>query len=93
VSLSRAYSAEPTEESLGLLRIGDAIAHIETCFADKITLDDLAEKSHLSKRHFTRIFQDCIGRFPIDHLMHVRCQRAAELLNNTNRTITSIAFD
>jgi len=93
VALSRAYSAEPTEESLDLLRIGDAIAHIETHYTEKVTLEELAEKSHLSKRHFLRIFHDCIGRSPIDHLMHVRTQKAAELLRHTDRTITDIAFD
>ena len=93
VTLSRAYSSTPSEESLDLLRVGDAIAHIETHFTEKITLDELAEKSHLSKRHFSRIFQECIGRPPIDHLMHVRCQKAAGLLKGTNRTITDIAFD
>ena len=93
VTLSRAYSSKPTEESIDLLRIGDAIALIETNYADKITLDELAEKSHLSRRHFTRIFQECIGRSPIDHLMHVRCRKAAELLTGTDRTITDIAFE
>lgn len=93
VSLSRAYSSTPTEESLDLLRIGDAIAHIETHYADKISLDELARKSHLSQRHFSRVFQECIGRSAIDHLMHVRCQKAAELLKGTDRTITDIAFD
>ncbi len=93
VRLSRAYSAEPTDESLDLLRIGDAIAHIETHYQDKITLDELAKKSHLSKRHFTRIFKECTGHSPIDHLMHVRVQRASELLKHTDRTITHITFD
>lgn len=93
VALSRAYSAEPTEESMDLLRIGDAIAHIEMHYAEKVTLKELAQKSHLSQRHFSRVFQECIGRSPIDHLMHVRCQKAAELLKGTERTITDIAFD
>ncbi|MBT3192338.1 MAG: helix-turn-helix domain-containing protein [Verrucomicrobia bacterium] len=93
VFLSRAYSATPTDESLDLLRIGDAIAHIETDFAQKMTLEELAQKAHLSKRHFTRVFQVCIGRSPIEHLMHVRVQKASELLKHTNRTITDIAFD
>jgi AraC family L-rhamnose operon transcriptional activator RhaR/AraC family L-rhamnose operon regulatory protein RhaS len=93
VSLSRAYSSKPTEESMDLLRIGDAIAHIETLYSEKISLDELAQKSHLSQRHFSRVFQECIGRSPIDHLMHVRCQKAAELLKGTDRTITDIAFD
>jgi len=93
VLLSRCYSDEPSEESIDLLRLGDAIAHIETHYAEKISLDELAAKSHLSKRHFLRIFHDCIGRSPIDHLLHVRTQKAAELLRNTDRTITEIAFD
>lgn len=93
VALSRAYSSKPTEESIDLLRIGDAIAHIETNYMEKITLEDLARKSHLSQRHFTRVFQECIGRSPIDHLMHVRCQKAADLLRATDRTVTDIAFE
>jgi AraC-like DNA-binding protein len=92
VFLSRCYSEKPDESSLDLLRIGEAIAHIEKHFSDKITLDELAAMAHLSKRHFQRVFQECIGHSPIDHLIHVRCQKAAELLRNTDRTITDIAF-
>lgn len=93
VFLSRCYSDKPSGESLDLLRLGDAIAHIETCFAEKITLDDLARKAHLSKRQFQRIFTECIGRAPIDHLLHIRIQRAASLLRQTDRSVTDIAFD
>jgi len=93
VELSRAYSATPTAESTDLLRIGDAIAYIETHYAEKIQLDELAGISHLSARHFSRVFQQCMGRSPIDHLMHIRCRKAAELLKATNRTITDIAYE
>ncbi len=93
VWLSRAYSTKPSEESIDLLRIGDAIAHIESNYTNRMSLNELAKKSYLSPRHFTRIFQACIGRSPIDHLMHVRCRKAAELLKATDRTITNIAFD
>lgn len=93
VFLSRCYADKPSGESLDLLRLGDAIAHIETCFAEKITLDDLAQKAHLSKRHFQRIFTECMGRAPIDHLLHVRTRRAAELLLHSDRTITDIALE
>lgn len=93
VLLSRRYSDEPTDESIDLLRLGDAIAHIESHYGEKISLDELAEKAHLSKRHFLRVFHDCIGRPPIDHLMHVRTRKAAELLRHTDRTITDIALE
>ncbi len=93
VFLSRCYSDAPPDESLNLLRLGDALAHIETHYAEKITLDDLAAKAHLSPRHFQRIFHDCLRRSPIDHLLHVRVKKAAELLCSTSRTVTDIAFD
>ncbi len=92
VHLSRCYSEQPTEESIDLLRIGDAIALMETHYSEKITLDMLAVRSHLSKRHFLRVFNDCVGRSPIDHLMHIRMQKACELLARSNRTVTDIAF-
>lgn len=92
VFLSRCRSEAPGEGSAELLRLGDAIAHIETHYTEKITLDDLARKAHFSVRHFQRIFHDCLGRSPIDHLLHVRIQRAAELLRQTHLTITDIAF-
>jgi AraC-like DNA-binding protein len=93
VFLSRCYSETPPEESLDLLRLGDAIAYSETHYAEKITLADLAQKAHLSARHFQRIFQECLGHSPIDHLLHIRIQKAAELLRHSKRTITEIAFD
>jgi AraC family L-rhamnose operon transcriptional activator RhaR/AraC family L-rhamnose operon regulatory protein RhaS len=34
-----------------------------------------------------------MGRSPIDHLLHVRIQKATELLAGSDRTITDIAFD
>jgi AraC-like DNA-binding protein len=93
VFLSRCYSDKPPEKSLDLLRLGDAIAYIETRFVEKITLDDLAKKAHLSKRHFQRIFSECLGRAPIDHLLHIRVQKAAELLKHSDLAITDIAFE
>ncbi len=92
VFLSRCYSDRPSEESLDLLRLGDAIACIETRFAEKITLTDLAKKARLSSRHFQRIFRECMGRPPIDHLMCVRIQKAAEMLKHSDRTVTDIAL-
>lgn len=93
VFLSRCYSDTPAKESLNLLRLGDAIAHIETHYAEKISLDNLARKAHLSPRHFQRIFHDCLEHSPIDYLMHIRIQKAALLLRSTGHTITNIALD
>ena len=92
VFLSRCYTEQPSEASIDLLRLGDAIAYIDTHYTKKITLQELAAKAHLSTRHFLRIFQDCMGRSPIDYLMHVRVQKATELLRNTTYPVTQIAY-
>lgn len=93
VQLSRLYSGQPGTESLDLLRIGDAIAHLETHYAEPVTLGGLARMAHLSPRQFQRVFRACMGRSPIDHLLHIRLQRAAELLRTSGKSITDIAFE
>lgn len=92
VFLSRCYSEQPPTGSLGLLRLSKAIAYIETHFAEKITLASLARVSSLSPRQFERVFHELMGRSPIEHLRHVRIQRAAELLRNSDETVTDIAL-
>jgi len=93
VFLSRCYSDKPNEESLDLLRLGDAIAYIETGFAEKITVDTLAEKAYMSPRHFQRVFRQCMHESPGEYLLNVRVRNAAELLRNSEYPITEIAFD
>ncbi len=92
VFLSRCYSATPGTESLDILRLGDAIAHMEQHFSEGVSLEDLADKAHMSKRHFQRVFQTCTGTSPIAYLLGVRLRNAAELLRSTTREITDIAF-
>jgi len=93
VHLSRLYSGRPGTESMELLRIGDAIAHLETRYAEPVRLHQLARMAHLSPRQFQRIFRACMGRSPIEHLLHIRLQRAAELLRSRGKSVTEIAYE
>jgi len=93
VTLSRLYTRQPGTESMDLLRIGDAIAHLETHFTESVTLSQLARKAHLSPRQFQRVFHACIGRSPIEHLLHIRLQHACDLLRTTRKPVTEIAYD
>jgi transcriptional regulator GlxA family with amidase domain len=92
VYLSRCYSEMPASDSLDLLRLGDAIAHIETHYPNHITLEELARTAHMSPRHFQRLFRRTTGYPAFEHLLRVRLRHAAELLRNTTRTITDIAY-
>jgi AraC-like DNA-binding protein/mannose-6-phosphate isomerase-like protein (cupin superfamily) len=93
VQLSRCYTGRPGTESMELFRIGDAIAYLETRYAEPVTLPQLARMAHLSPRQFQRIFRACMGRSPIEHLVHIRLQRAAEQLRTSSKSVTEIAYE
>ncbi len=90
--LSRCYSHTPNPDSRSLLRIGEAISHLEKHYNKAIHLDELAGIAHMSKRSFIRAFQSALGISPIAYLIQLRMQRAAHLLRRDSGTITEVAF-
>lgn len=91
--LSRCYSRTRNPESKKLLRIAEAISHIQRHFATPITLDDLVDISGMSRRNFIRTFEGTMQTSPIKYLIQVRIQEACRLLRTTERSVTDIAFD
>ncbi|SMP43942.1 AraC family transcriptional regulator, L-rhamnose operon transcriptional activator RhaR [Neorhodopirellula lusitana] len=90
--LSRCYSRSRNPQSKSLLRIAEAIAHIESHHTDPITLDELIEISGMSRRSFIRTFELAMGIPPIKYLIRRRIQHACQLLQQTDQSITSIAM-
>lgn len=90
--LSRCYAKSKNPDSRALLRIGEAISHLEMNYQEPIDLDHLAQLAHMSKRNFIRSFQAAIGSSPIAHLVQLRVNRGASLLRRTEQSVTEIAF-
>jgi AraC-like DNA-binding protein len=90
--LSRCFSKAKNPDSRALLRIGEAISHLEANYREPIALDRLAAMAHMSKRNFMRTFQAATGSSPIAHLIQLRVNQAASLLRRTEHSITEIAF-
>jgi AraC family L-rhamnose operon transcriptional activator RhaR/AraC family L-rhamnose operon regulatory protein RhaS len=90
--LSRCYAKAKTPDSRALLRIGEAISHLEANYQEEVDLDRLAAIAHMSKRNFMRSFQAAMGNSPIAHLIQLRVNRAASLLRRTEQGVTEIAF-
>jgi AraC-like DNA-binding protein len=91
--LSRAYSRTKSADSRALLRCAEAIAHLESHFAEPVNLDQLADLAHMSKRSFIRLFQAATGNPPIARLIQLRLSFAVKLLRHTDKTITEIAYE
>ncbi|MEK3899148.1 MULTISPECIES: AraC family transcriptional regulator [unclassified Paenibacillus] len=72
-------------------RIKQVIAYIENHSSQPLRLDQLAEISHFSKYHFTRIFTAFTGMTPMAFVTRKRVEQAMVLLSRTNQTILEIA--
>ncbi len=90
--LSRAYMQGESTETQALQRVGEVIGAMENNFSNDWKLDALAQIAHMSKSNLLTVFRKATGQTPIDYLMRLRIQRAMEMLQQTDRTITEIAF-
>ncbi len=83
---------EPAGEAAPGTRIGRAVEFVETHFAEPITIDDIAATSHVSRRHFFRLFEQAVGMGPKEYLKKVRLRKAAEMLLTTKANVTEVAY-
>ncbi len=60
---------------------------------EDISLDDLAAEARLSPFHFARMFKQSLGLPPRAYFTRLRMERACELLERTNLTVTEIALE
>ncbi|MDD3402245.1 MAG: AraC family transcriptional regulator [Hespellia sp.] len=65
--------------------------YIETNFHHDISLDDLAQISHLNKYYLVHVFTKRFGVSPINYLVQKRIQDSKELLASTDYSIADIA--
>jgi AraC-like DNA-binding protein len=91
--LSRCYDQSRDPDSRALLRIARTITHLETNFAAPIRLAELVAMSRMSRRSFLRDFEAATGCTPIAYLIQLRINRALQLLRQSDRGITDIAYD
>lgn len=61
-------------------RLVQAKLFIDTHYADKIDLGNIADEAYFSKFHFTRRFKNIYRKTPHQYLIFVRIEKAMELL-------------
>lgn len=74
-------------------RVQVLLAYIHTHYQDKITIEELAKTTSISKTEVLRCFKAIMGLSPISYLNSYRLQRAAHMLINTEKSIQEIAED
>lgn len=61
-------------------RVVSAKLFIDKFYANSIDLDDIADQANFSKFHFIRLFKSIYGLTPKNYLIHLRIEKAKELL-------------
>ncbi len=59
---------------------------------ENFSLDELAEKHHISKYYLTRLFKKNTGYAPLQYLMMCRLATARELLEETDKNISEVVW-
>ena len=78
--LARAYSKIAVKKQRPVTQISELLGHMEQHFAEPLTIADLVKIAHLSQTSLFRIFRQIMGRSPIDYLIRLRIDKAAQLL-------------
>jgi len=72
-------------------RIVQAKLFIDTHYADKIDLGNIADEAYFSKFHFIRTFKNIYRKTPHQYLIFVRIEKAMELLK-TGVTVSDTCY-
>jgi transcriptional regulator GlxA family with amidase domain len=67
--------------------------YIEANVAEKITVEDLAVKFAVGRRHFDRRFIKATGNTPAEYLQRVKIEAAKRLFETAQKTINEVMYE
>jgi len=73
--------------------VSDITSYIDTHISERITLRDISADCFYNPSYFSRKFKECYGRNLTDYIREKRLEKALELLENTDMTVTDICLD
>lgn len=66
---------------------------MQQCISAEVEVESVARAVGLSRPHFFKLFKKQLGVTPNVYLNTLRSERAIDELVNTDKTVTSIAYD
>ncbi|MCK1993586.1 AraC family transcriptional regulator [Peribacillus muralis] len=72
--------------------IKKVMTYIQDNYEKKILLEDLASLLNMNKNYFSKYFHQAIGKTPITYINEYRCEKAAELLKNSDLKVLDISL-
>lgn len=82
-----------TQKKDGSNIVDDTILNMRSNIDQKLTVEDMARRHNLSSSHFSSLFRKGTGMSPIDYFIHLKMQRACQLLYAHDTMIKTVAMD
>lgn len=73
--------------------INRILQYLSMHYSEKILLDELCEREHISKSNLTKLFKRKTGSTIINHLHDIRIRKAKRLLITTDNSMEEIALE
>ncbi|GAA0318674.1 response regulator [Bacillus carboniphilus] len=84
------FSSEVYKQGYSKL-INEALSTIEECYNQRLTLQKVASKVHVSAAYLSRKFSEEVGSSLSDYINQYRLEKAKHLLVSSNENISTIA--
>ena len=82
-----------TQNQIDYERIAKAIEYIRSNFKLQPSLDEVAERIHLSPAHFQKMFSDWAGTSPKKFLQFISLEHAKNLLKEEKASLFDTAYE
>lgn len=79
------------QEQINYERITEAIEYLKQNYKQQPTLDEIAEKIHLSPFHFQKLFTEWAGTSPKKFLQYISVEYAKDILRNREASLVDVA--
>lgn len=73
--------------------IKEAQAYIEKNFTEKISVEDLAVKFAIGRRHFERRFKKSTNNTPMEYIQRVKIEAAKKQLESGQKNVTEVMYE
>ena len=87
------YPKAQKPKSSSLARIQLMMEFIHSNYADNISLEDIAKAGDVSVNTALHLFRAVLNISPVNYLVHYRLKKAAMLLTNTERKISTVSVE
>jgi AraC-like DNA-binding protein len=91
LSMLRGYSRKSSESSEEPEFLNWITSFMSLHLSEPLSVSDMAAHAGLSASRFSQVFRDRFGRPPHQFLLHLRIQRAQDLLHHTSLTMREIS--